>query len=288
MPFAARRALAILLAATALAAEDAPPAEGWSSTGKGSLQLSNVSTGNADTSRDPTISSSDRTSAWTSTLEARVLWRREPDSVEQNLKLQFGRSRTNDDPVSENADELRYDGIYRRTMHAPHYLYGGWHADSVFTGPEPEKRPLDPITAWLDTGYGQLYENFLPVSNRFDGRLGARLQKRWGASLLEDERSLEFGPELFLRYEQTVFQEDAHLLRWFAQYEGFTEFNDLRHVANLITAGLTAQVAKYLTLDVGLRAYYETVPKEYGNDRPAGFNEWSLRQETLVGLTYLW
>lgn len=258
----------------------------WSSTGKASLQLSSVSSGNGDTSHDPAINGTTNSTAFTASFDGTLLWRREPDSVEQILKAQYGRARTADDPSVENADELRYDGIYRRTLAKPHYGYLGWGGDTVFTGPKPEEHHFDPLTGRLSSGYGQLYEDFLPEKSRFDGRLGVRAQKRWGDSLKDSERDLQVGPEAFLRYEQTAWQDASRLLRWFTQYEAFSEFEDLAHVSNLVTAGLTAQVARYVTIDVGVRAYYETAPKE-ANGSP-GYNQWSMRQETLVGLTYLW
>lgn len=258
----------------------------WSSTGKASLQLSSVSSGNGDTSHDPTINGTANSTAFVGTFDATLLWRREPDSVEQGLKAKYGRARTADDPSVESADELRYDGIYRRTLAKPHYGYVNWGGDTVFTGPKPEEHHFDPVTGRVGSGYGQLYENFLPEKNRADGRLGVRAQKRWGASLPENERDLQVGPEAFLRYEQTAWQDANRLLRGFAQYEAFSEFEDLAHVSNLFTAGLTIQVARYVTVDIGLRAYYESAPKD-AHGTP-GYNQWSMRQETLVGLSYLW
>ena len=91
------------------------------------------------------------------------------------------------------------------------------------------------------------------------------------------------GPEVFARYEGTPvkWQKD---LKYFAQYEGFAEFNDMSHITNLITAGLTFQFSKYLNLDLALRAYYETRPKEDGIT--PGYNSWSIKQDTLIGVVY--
>src|SRR5207244_2102653 len=98
-----------------------------------------------------------------------------------------------------------------------------------------------------------------------EGRIGVRVQKRWGRHLTEVEEDVEVGPEAFLRYDATV-------KGWwtvFAQYEAFSEFSDLGHVVHLGTAGLDVQLAKYLTLRLAARAYYEQRPKEADRNDPA-------------------
>ena len=101
-----------------------------------------------------------------------------------------------------------------------------------------------------------------------------------------NDRGIETGIEAFARYEgvPVSYQKD---LKYFAQYEGFSEFNDLKHITNLITAGLTFQLSKYINIDLALRAYYETLPKEYDNSSQApGYNQWSIKQDTMVGVVY--
>ena len=60
-------------------------------------------------------------------------------------------------------------------------------------------------------------------------------------------------------------------------------------MTNLITAGLTFQLARHLNLDLALRAYYETRPREDRDDQLlSGYNQWSIKQDTLIGLVYSW
>ena len=260
----------------------------WTNKGKVGIALMNVTTGGADESRDPTIAGSSRSTTYLLSFEGNLRWKAEPYSVEQNLKVKYGQTKTNDSPLSESADELRYDGVLRKTIVKPHYVYLGWVGESTFTSPDPENYRLNPIIAKASGGYGQLYEDFLQEKSRLDARIGVRAQKRWGSLVPESQRSIETGPEAFLRYEHTVFKQDDRSLLYWAQYEGFSEFNNLGHITNLITAGLTAQLARYLTVDLGLRMYYETTPKEFEDGTPPGYNSWSVRQDTLLGLTYIW
>jgi len=264
------------------------PPRDWTTRGKAGVALMNVQTGGADVSLDPSIQGSSRSTTYLLTFEGNLLWKVEPYSVEQNLTAKYGKTQTNEDPFVESADELRYDGVLRRTLVKPHYLYVGWVGESTFTSPDPFNYRLNPITAKVSGGYGQLYEDFLVEASRFDARLGTRVQKRWGSLVPEYQRSIETGPEAFARYEHTLFKRDDRSLAYWGQYEGFSEFNNLAHITNLITAGMTAQLARYLTVDLGLRMYYETTPKEFEDGTPQGYNAWSVRQDTLLGLTYLW
>jgi hypothetical protein len=43
----------------------------------------------------------------------------------------------------------------------------------------------------------------------------------------------------------------------------------------------------YLTVELGLRAYYETEPDDAAA-ASTGYDELGLRQDTLIGLTYTW
>ncbi len=103
---------------------------------------------------------------------------------------------------------------------------------------------------------------------------------------------MQTGTEAFLRYDHDLIdptdpEKKKPTMRFFAQYEGFSEFNALAHITNLVTAGLAIQLSRYLGAEFGVRAYYETRTKE-DDGTLAGFNQWSVRQDTLVGLTYLW
>ena len=117
-----------------------------------------------------------------------------------------------------------------------------------------------------------------------EARLGVREQKRWerGAPL-QDTKPVG-GPEAFARYEHELTGERP--VRMFAQYELFSYFGDLAHTTNLVTAGLTVQLAKYLSADFAYRAFHETRPKWAGDDA-RGFGEWSSRQEATIGLSVL-
>jgi hypothetical protein len=110
--------------------------------------------------------------------------------------------------------------------------------------------------------------------------VGVRAQKRWSRHDLASQERIETGPEGFARYDRPIHPA----LRWFVQYEVFSEFNDLRHITQLITAGLTAQLSKYLTAELGFRAYRESHPKEVSASSP-GYDLWGMRQDTLLGLT---
>ena len=61
----------------------------------------------------------------------------------------------------------------------------------------------------------------------------------------------------------------------------------MNYSISVAIVGLTAKLSSLLTAELGLRAYYERAPKEAGADDP-GYDQWSLRQDTLLGLTYVW
>ncbi len=262
------------------------PASDWTPKGVVGGFLNNVTTSNADVSHDPTINGTTSSTSWSAKLDASLEWRSGKDSVEQILKAEYGRIRQRDQDWVENKDELRYDGVYRRTFAKPHFAYLGWGCETVFTGPEPEREPFDPFLAKVSAGYGQIYENLLPEKDRLEWRLGTRAQKRWGRSVPDDKDGIETGIEAFLRYErQAIIKRDGQDLRYYAQYEGFSQYNDLGHITNLITAGLTYQFLGHLTLDLAIRAFYETRTKDDDGTRE-GYNQWSLRQDTMLGVAY--
>ena len=266
-----------------------PPAvapSNWKFTGRFGVFFSNVNTTNSDTSLDPTISGASTSTSFLGTYDGQANWKEGKDSIDNLLKARYGRIRTEGQDWTENNDELRYDGVYRREIVEPHFIYLGWGAESVFTGPDPYSYAFDPTTVKVSAGYGQRYEDFIPDKNSLEFRLGARAQKKWGQSVGPTEDGIETGPEAFVRYEHLLKRGDGEYdVRFFAQYEGFSEFNDLSHISNLITAGLTVQLTRYITIELGIRAYYETRTKE-DNGTQIGYNQWSIRQDSLFGLTY--
>lgn len=285
-------ALEALPVAAPAQSEAAVPAGPWTWKGRLGGFVGNVATENADTSRDPTISGTKSSTSWLTTLDASLAWTVDSDSADNSLKARYGRIRVEGGSWVENNDEIRYDGVYRREVYRPTFVYVSWGAESVFTGPPPYSYAFDPTLAKVGAGIGQRVEDFLPDRNKLEWRLGGRAQKTWGKSIGPGEDGVQTGAEAYLRYDHDMLDpgdpgKKKPNLRFFAQYEGFSEFNDLSHVANLITAGLAIQLSRYLGAEFGLRAYYETRTKE-DDGTLAGYNEWSIRQDTLVGLTYLW
>ena len=263
-----------------------PPPSNWTNTGRFGAFFSNVSTTNAETSLDPTISGTSSSTSFLATFDGQVNWKEGKNSIDNLLKARYGRIRTQGQDWSENNDELRYDGVYRREIVEPHFIYLGWGAESVFTGPDPYNYAFDPTTGKISGGYGQRYEDFIPDKNSLEFRLGARAQKKWGQSIGPDQDGIETGIEAFARYEHLLKRgEGEYDVRFFTQYEGFSEFNDLHHITNLITAGLTVQLTRYITIELGVRAYYETRTKE-DDGTSIGYDQWSVRQDALFGLTY--
>lgn len=260
----------------------------WTFKGRLGAFLNNTSSDNAETSHDATINGTTSSTAYLLTLETALNWKSDADSVDNLLKARYGKVKQHGSNWIENNDEIRYDGVYRREISKPWFVYLGWGAESVFTGPDPYNYAFDPLTVRISGGFGNLYENFLPDKNRLEWRLGARVQKRWGQSLAEGKDRIETGAEAFLRYDHDMIEPGAKtpLVRFFAQYEGFAEFSDMEHVTNLVTSGLAVQFSRYLSAEIGVRAFYETKPKEYDGTVP-GYSQWSIRQDVLVGVTYL-
>ncbi|MBA3698364.1 MAG: DUF3078 domain-containing protein [Planctomycetes bacterium] len=265
-----------------------PAISDWTSSGRLGAYVANVATTNADTSRDTTIATTAESTSYLFTYEGQANWKSDKDSIDNLLKARYGRIRTNNQAWQENNDEIRYDGVYRRELVRPHFVYLGWGGESVFTGPDPRNYAFDPTTGKASTGYGQRYEDFLPDKNHCEGRIGVRAQKSWGPSVPPEDDDVETGIEAFLRYEHLLKRGDGDYdVRFFAQYEGFAEFEDFSHITNLVTAGLTMQLTRYLAVELGLRAYYETTP-ERDEGTGIGYDEWSIRQDSLFGLTYFY
>lgn len=268
------------------------PPSPWVWKGRLGGFMGNVASKNADNSHDPTINGTTSSTSWLTSLEAGLGWKSDRDSVDNALKARYGRIRVQGGGWDENNDEIRYDGVYRREVYKPTFIYLGWGAESVFTGPPPYSSAFDPTLGKVSAGVGQRYEDFQLDHNKLEWRLGARAQKYWGKSVTPGQHGVQTGAEAYLRYDhelidQTDPEKKKPTMRFFAQYEGFSEFNDLGHITNLITAGLSFQISRYLAAEFGVRAYYETRQKE-DDGTATGYNEWSIRQDTLVGLTYLW
>ena len=121
----------------------------------------------------------------------------------------------------------------------------------------------------------------LPEKDSMVWRVGVYARKRWESDVPHYQTDVDSGPEWYVRYER---QQTADI-GYFAQYDGTTEFGDVTHVTNVGQAGLSVKVAKLLTVEFKIRAYYESLPKEAESGTP-GYNEWSMRQEALVGLVW--
>lgn len=290
--------LLLLPVATALAAESTPatpPASAWSpapaapapTEGPWSWELKlgaflqDIATRNADTSRDPGISGTHDSTSYKLTGDGSAVWREGDDRVGQRLSAEYGRVRSAGQDWSENADTASYDGTYERSLASPHLVYLNWHGESQFTGPDPDRRRFDPLVAKGSGGYGQRWEGLLPLSDALVWRSGVYARKRWEHGAEPSVTRVEAGPELYGRYERKQSEDVGYYL----ENEVSSELLDPRHVTNVTEARLAAKVAKTVTLEVRLRAYYEARPRDVGQDAP-GYSEWSLHEETLLGL--LW
>jgi hypothetical protein len=294
--------LLVSAAAAAQAADDATiagpgalKADGvdgqWTHAGRLGAFYANVSTTDNTASRDASVAGAHASTSYLLTGDLLLLYRQSALSFDQTVRLRYGKIRTEGQPWIENNDEIHYDGVVRDEFARPHFAYGAWGGDSVFTSPV-DREPLDPITARVSVGYGQLYRGVVLTGtdaakpevgrDRLEVRVGVRAQKRWSDHDLPSQDRIESGPEGFARYDRPV----DPVLRWFVQYEVFSEFIDFGHVQQLLTAGLTAQLGKYVAADISLRAYRETKPKEVPSGTP-GYDQWGLRTDTLIGLTVL-
>jgi hypothetical protein len=244
--------------------------------------LSTVATRNADESRDPSVAGAHDAIAWQLSFDGKhSIQLSADDRIEQILVARYGRIRQEGESFLENADLVDYDGTFKHFLREHHFLYGAVGADTVFTGPEPDEDAFDPVLAKVSVGYGQEYEDLLPQSDKLQARVGVRAQRRFGRHLSDREEEWEIGPEFVARYER----KQTESLSYFLQYEAFSEFADLAHISNLMTAGLDLLLAPYLTVRLAARGYYEAEPEDAPVGSP-GYDEFSYRQETLAGLTW--
>jgi hypothetical protein len=274
----------LLLTAAAAAVEPAPPPQpGWAREVKVGAFVTAVAGYRSESSKDASISSTHDSVAYQASGDGKVSWTEGRNNVEHRLVTRFGRIRTDGGGWQDSVDEIDYDGVYRRFLGGPHFLYGSLGADTVYTGPEPEEDAFDPVVGKASAGYGQRWRKLLPVDeDLLELRIGVRAQKRWGRHLTGVEEDPAYGPEAWARYDAKV----KEFWTLFAQYEAFSEFDDLAHVSHLATGGLDVQLARYLTLRLAGRAYYESRPEDAATADP-GYDQLSGRLETLLGLTYL-
>jgi hypothetical protein len=260
-----------------------PPREllGWSHQAHpGAFLTTAYASGDNENAPDPAIRGASSSVAYRVQLDAALAWRGDRTAVDQRLHAAYGRVRQEGVDWAENLDELRYDGVFRRDVIRPNFIYRAWGAESVFTSDPPGDGAFDPVRIHSSWGFGQLYRNLQPESDALEWRLGVRIQKAWGDSLTTTQGDLLIGPEAMLRYEQQLSQEN----RWFAMYEGWGDFDDSGHLTQVITGGLSAHLATHVTAEFALRIYFEGRPREADVAEP-GYNRWYARQDTMIGLS---
>lgn len=258
-----------------------PTPEGWSWSGKVGAWFSSTSSSNSDTSLDPAISTTSDAMNYRLGGDVNALWKRGINEVEQNLITAYGRQKQAGEGWATSTDNALYNGIYRTVWSAPQFTYAGWGAESVFVGPAPEQDAFGEGRAWGSAGYGVKGPHILVVEDSGEARIGVRTQGRWGPNFTTQQQELQTGPEAFGRYDLKLKVDT----KAFVQYEAFGDFEDMSHISNLITAGLFMQVSRYLTVDLALRAYYESRPDNAPKDA-TGYSQWSARSETLIGAVY--
>ena len=272
---------AAVAAAPPVVAGPPPKPEGWSYSGKVGAWFSSTSSSNADTSLDPAISTTTDAINYRLGGDINALWKRGINEVEQNFIAAYGRQKQAGQDWTTSTDNALYNGIYRTVWSAPQFTYVGWGVESVFVGPAPEKDAFGQGRAWGSAGYGVKGPHVLVVEDSGEARIGVRTQGRWGPNYTTQQEELQTGPEAFGRYDVKIKVDT----KAFVQYEAFGDFDDMAHVSNLITAGLFIQVSRYLTVDLALRAYYESRPNNAPKDA-TGYSQWSARSETLIGAVY--
>ena len=279
-------------AAPAIAPQPAPPVPegkssvpdssklGWSHTGRIGNFINNIATsnGNAD-SPDPVIKSTSNSVNYLLALDTTLTWQGLEDSIDQHLLLKYGASKQPGQPWLKNNDDILYQGVFRRGLGKPAFVYGSWGFETVFAGPDPDNRALDPFQAHASVGYGQLYENLGSDKDRLEWRLGVRAQKYWGSQLADQQGLFLVGPELFIRYEREVNKS----LRFFIETDDYGQFTDPGHTVVLATAGVAAKLNAYVTAEINFRTYHESGPKSAAVGAP-GYNQWFYKEDALIGL----
>ncbi len=253
----------------------------WITSGRIGFFFTSVENHHSDRSNDPAIASTTSSTTLLAQFDGSAIYVRDPWRVENTLQVKYGKQRVQSSGWIENTDLIDYDTIASYSLGEPHFLYGAVGADTVITE-DPGDGVFEPGTAKVSTGYGQRYENMLPITDRFEARIGVRAQRRWGRHISNSAKEWEVGPEFIARYER----KQTTSLRYWIQYEAFAEFEDMAHVSNLGTAGLDLQVSKFITVLLGLRAYYESEPKDADAGNTSTYDNMSWRTDTLIGLTY--
>ncbi len=229
---------------------------------------------------DPAIRGTTGTLTYRLVLDAGLAWRSDSSAVDQTLHAVYGETRVRGAEWAEGDDDLRYDGVYRHDLTKPTFAYRGWGAETSFTAPGDREDLLDPIRVYGSWGIGQLYRNLFPKTDSLEVRVGVRIQKSWGPYISAHQNDLLVGPELIGRYERVIDENR----RFFIAYEGWGDFGDLGHYAHLITAGASMHFTTHIAVDLALRAYYESRPRDV-ETTVAGYNRMFIRQDCVLGVT---
>jgi hypothetical protein len=237
----------------------------------------------ASQSPDPTIEGTTNSEAYLFTGDATVGWAGDGQSADQTVSLHYGRQRVENQAWLMNDNLIHYDAVVREDLSRHGFLYFSDGLDSVFQGPGGESHPFDPMKVHAGGGYGQRYVDLFALADAKDTlewRLGARLQKAWSRAFDHDQREIEYGPESFARYDFAIGDRET----LFIQNEAFLDAADPAHVSDLITAGLTMRPLPHLSADLGLRAYYETRPKDIDPATNLQYDHWGLRTNAHIGI----
>jgi hypothetical protein len=270
------------LCAALPAVDPEPPVQPWSWKVRLGVFMQNVASTGAEESRDPTIASSTDSSSYTIKGEFQPVWESGGNRLEQRIETEYGQLRTDDcQGWVENSDRLAYGVTYERSLGRPYLLYGNGSALTVYTGAEPDSEAFDPFIAKLSTGWGLRQTGLLPIEDSWVCRIGWFVSKRWEHDAPWYQTRTRTGPELQIPYERKQSED----VGYFIQQDAFGDASDPRHAALRGQAGLRVAVAKRISVEFGVRAYYESEPEEAGGD-PLGYDSWSLRQEALVGLVW--
>lgn len=278
-----RVVVGLLCIALLVAAEEpAPPPTAWTWSGRIGAFMQNTAGMHTTDSRDPSIAGTNDSLSYKFDGRFGAVWKQDRHRLEQTFEADYGRIRVEGrDDWQENADRLAYAITYEHALCDVRFLYGNGTAESVFTGPEPERKPLDPLIAKASAGYGHRYEGLLPERDSLVLRTGIYARKRWESNAPEFQTDTIFGPEVFARYERRQSADVSYEV----QTSAYGEFADPGHVTSMSQAGLNVRVTKLLTVEVKARAYYETRPEAADHGEP-GYDRLSLRQEAMIGLTW--
>lgn len=273
----------------------------------------NTNAGGADTSRDTIINDTNNSMAWSLRFRSELTWREDDHEASYDFRARYGEKRKDGGDWVEDKDEITLNGEYLRHIEYPHFVGLRTRLETVFTGPdrevalytpieeeflrltlgdyfqqidltETEKgKPLDPLDTWIALEYGQRYENILlPKTDSLDARVGVRYDQRWGSNRDKWEKRARFGPSFSVRYSNRY----KNYVRWWVSYEATSTFDDMSWVQHLGRAEMRVRLTSWLRLELEFRAYYEHAPKDVIPVDGDGFEEWSWRQESDLGLVW--